>query len=111
MLVTGAYDAYLRSVRRAYHLRRDLLVDAVARGLPGARIRGIAAGLHAIVELPRGLDEAVTTDRLRRASIGVHSLTFYLRSDAYPPGLVVGYAAESDHKYPMALEALISRLG
>ena len=110
MLETGDYDAYLRSVRRTYHRRRDLLVDAVATGLPGAGIRGIAAGLHAIVTLPPGLEEVSTIERLRKASIGVHSLTSYLRSDSCPPSLVLGYAAESGHKYPLAVNALISKL-
>src|SRR6201999_2948844 len=51
-LATGQYDRQLRRCQRLYRLRRDALVAALAEHLPGARVSGIAAGLHAIVTLP-----------------------------------------------------------
>ena len=50
-LSTAAYDRHLRQARRRYRVRRDALMDAVARHLPDARVVGMAAGLHAIVRL------------------------------------------------------------
>ena len=36
MIESGAYDRHLRQARRRYRARRDALVQAVARHLPGA---------------------------------------------------------------------------
>ena len=51
-LNSGAYDRQVRRSRLAYRRRRDHLVTAVRRHVPQARITGIAAGLHARLELP-----------------------------------------------------------
>ena len=56
LLDSGAYDRHLRQARRRYRSRRDALVAAVARHLPGARVTGLAAGLHAIVRLAAPVD-------------------------------------------------------
>jgi GntR family transcriptional regulator/MocR family aminotransferase len=48
----GHYDRHLRRCQRLYRQRRDALVNAFGHHLPGARVQGIAAGLHAIVTLP-----------------------------------------------------------
>ena len=56
LLESGAYDRHLRAARRRYRARRDALVSAVAEHLPGARVTGLAAGLHALVRLERPVD-------------------------------------------------------
>ena len=56
-LTSGAYDRQVRRSRLAYRRRRDHLVAAVRRRVPQARVTGVAAGLHALLELPPGLDE------------------------------------------------------
>ncbi|MEU9990821.1 PLP-dependent aminotransferase family protein [Streptomyces sp. NPDC048045] len=48
----GDYDRQLRRCQRTYRERRDVLVTALAEHFPRARVSGIAAGLHAIAELP-----------------------------------------------------------
>ncbi|MEV1167685.1 PLP-dependent aminotransferase family protein [Nonomuraea sp. NPDC049784] len=111
MIDMGDYDHHLRTVRRGYRRRRDTLVAAVRSGLPGARVRGIDAGLHAVLELPSGLTEQAALEALRAASVDAHSLGRYARSDRHPPSLVVGYATPPAHAYPAALDALIRGLG
>ena len=44
LIESGDYDRHLRQARRRYRARRDALVAAVARHLPGARVTGVAAG-------------------------------------------------------------------
>ncbi|MEQ4715580.1 PLP-dependent aminotransferase family protein [Nonomuraea sp. B19D2] len=110
MIDMGDYDHHLRTVRRGYRLRRDTLVAAVRSGLPGARVRGIEAGLHAVLELPSGRTEQAALEALRAASVDAHSLGRYLRSDRHPPSLVVGYATPPAHAYPAAIGALIRAL-
>ncbi len=51
-LASGAYDRQVRAARLRYRRRRDALVRALADGAPHVRVTGIAAGLHAVLELP-----------------------------------------------------------
>jgi GntR family transcriptional regulator / MocR family aminotransferase len=115
LIDSGDYDRHLRAARRGYRQRRDLLAETVRSRLPRARVLGIEAGLHAILELPDGSpDEGAVMAALRAASIGVHPLNAYLRPSPardYPrPSLVVGYGTPPAHAYQAAIGALAERL-
>uniref|UniRef100_UPI003F496546 MocR-like pyridoxine biosynthesis transcription factor PdxR n=1 Tax=Actinomadura sp. CA-154981 TaxID=3240037 RepID=UPI003F496546 len=113
MIEAGDYDRHLRTVRRAYRRRRDLLAEAVRSRLPGARLLGVQAGLQTILELPAGSpDETTVTQALRAASIELHPLGAYLRSAPARrrTSLVVGYGAPSASRYAEAVEALVNCL-
>jgi GntR family transcriptional regulator/MocR family aminotransferase len=56
LIDSGAYDRHLRVLRRRHRARRDAMVAAVERHLPGARVLGIAAGLHVNVLLAEPVD-------------------------------------------------------
>ena len=93
LIESGDYDRHLRQARRRYRARRDALVAAVARHLPGARVTGVAAGLHAIVRLPRAVDGLALMRTAARRSVGVYPLGYaYLRPRPLDDGLVLGYA-------------------
>jgi GntR family transcriptional regulator / MocR family aminotransferase len=93
MLQGGAYDRHLRQARRRHRARRDALARAVARHLPGARVTGLAAGLHAIVRLDRAVDGIALVQAARRRSVGVYPLGYaYMDVRAVHDGLVLGYA-------------------
>lgn len=93
----GQLDRHLRRARLAYRARRDALVRALAEHLPTARVRGIAAGLHAVVELPRGADEAAVVEAAARRDIRVYPMGSYrLDGSSAAPALVLGYAALSE---------------
>ncbi|WP_344404592.1 PLP-dependent aminotransferase family protein, partial [Dactylosporangium fulvum] len=62
-LAGGGYDRHLRRARRRHRERRDAAVDALRRHLPTARIGGIAAGLHLVVEPPPGVDDRAVAER------------------------------------------------
>jgi GntR family transcriptional regulator/MocR family aminotransferase len=90
---SGAYDRHLRQARRLYRARRDALVRAVSRHLPGARVTGLAAGLHAIVRLEGEVDGMALMQAAGRVSVGVYPLGFaYMRVRPVTDGLVLGYA-------------------
>ena len=83
-------------MRVAYRERRDALVRALAHYLPGARVRGIAAGLQAVVDLPPSADEQRIIAAANRRGVGVYGMSrFRARPNAAPPSLVLGYAALS----------------
>ncbi|MEV6587788.1 PLP-dependent aminotransferase family protein [Streptomyces acidicola] len=107
-ITSGAYDRHVRSVRLSYRRRRDALVDALREHAPGVRPTGIAAGLHAVLQLPPGTEESVV-----RAAAGqgldVHGLARYRhpRATVDPlDALVVGYGTPPDHAWAGALDAL-----
>ena len=80
-------------MRATYRARRDTLVATLAEALPEAEVRGIAAGLHATVELPAGVDEAAVLAACAERRIALETVTTYRFGDAGgPPTLLLGYA-------------------
>ncbi|MEC4574778.1 PLP-dependent aminotransferase family protein [Streptomyces virginiae] len=104
----GAYDRHVRRMRLRYRSRRDQLVRVLAARAPQVRVTGIAAGLHAVVELPPGR-EARALAAAGAAGLALDGLSSYRHpADRTPPreGLVVGYAAPPDSAFGRALDAL-----
>ncbi|MFF2521941.1 MocR-like pyridoxine biosynthesis transcription factor PdxR [Streptomyces liangshanensis] len=109
-VASGAYDRHVRSMRLRYRRRRDQLVEALA-GRPDIRVTGIAAGLHALVELPPGTERSVVESAARQG-LAVSGLARF-RHESAPPGpdaLVVGYGTPSVSAWAGALEALCRAL-
>ncbi|MER5474525.1 PLP-dependent aminotransferase family protein [Streptomyces sp. NPDC002935] len=102
MIESHAYDRHVRACRLRYRRRRDQLLDRV-----GARrsVRGIAAGLHALVEVA---DESRVLARAEEEGLAVGRLGdhWHTPGDGRPQGLVVGYGTPRERLYPGALEVL-----
>jgi GntR family transcriptional regulator/MocR family aminotransferase len=107
LLRTGAYDRHLHRTRTIYRKRRDHLVAALERSLPACAVRGIAAGVHVLLELPQGLDDARVASLAASAGIYVEPITRYrIRPPTGNPALVVGYGRLSEDAVEMAVAAL-----
>jgi GntR family transcriptional regulator/MocR family aminotransferase len=91
LIATGAFDRHLRAARARYREKRGALLAAIEEALPGARVRGIAAGLHVLLELPAGVDEAEVVERAGAAGVRVQGLRDFTRAHPGPPALVLGY--------------------
>ncbi|MEU4349886.1 PLP-dependent aminotransferase family protein [Streptomyces sp. NPDC023838] len=106
-IASGAYDRHVRGMRLRYRRRRDQLVAALAERAPEVRVSGIAAGLHAVLELPLGTERAVIQAAawqglaLQGLSAFRHPTTGVSRD-----ALVVGYAEPTDSGWAGALDAL-----
>jgi GntR family transcriptional regulator/MocR family aminotransferase len=103
----GDLDRHLRRLRRSYRARRDALITALRRHLPGARVQGIAAGLHALALLPEQMNEARLCEQARGRGVSVYGLGRYRanpRSGA--PGLVLGYASLAEAKIKRGIQEL-----
>ena len=89
----GEMDRHLRRMRSRYRARRDALVEALGKWLPEAGICGIAAGLHAVIELPEGHDESAIRDEAARRGIALSTMSSYqMTTRGGPPRLLLGYA-------------------
>ena len=111
-LTSGAYDRHVRAARLRYRRRRDALVAALAVQAPGVRATGIAAGLHAVLQLPPGTEESVVRAAAWQG-LALHGLTYYRHPLSTAPrldALVVGYGTPPDHGWTGALDALCRAL-
>ncbi|MEV0431503.1 hypothetical protein [Micromonospora sp. NPDC050495] len=94
-----------------YRERRDALIAAVRRHLPAARVSGIAAGLHLVLELPAGVDDAAVARAARSAGLGPGALADLRVDRPGPPGLVLGYPPWSRDELAGAVGTLAELIG
>jgi GntR family transcriptional regulator/MocR family aminotransferase len=91
-LERGELDRHRRRMLSSYRTRRDALVAALGEELPDAAVRGIAAGLHATVELRPTDDEPAILTALARRRIVLSTMTEHrMTPQAAPPTLLLGY--------------------
>jgi len=111
-IASGAYDRHVRLMRLRYRRRRDQLVAALTQRVPRIRVTGMAAGLQAVLELPRGTERSVVQAAAREglAVSGMAEFRYEVGGSGWQlpeqDALVVGYAAPSDSAWAGALEAL-----
>ena len=114
-IVSGGYDRHVRRSRLAYRRRRDRLAVALAREAPQVRVTGIAAGLHALCELPPGLAEDHVVARAAARGLDVDGLAMYhagagAATSPARPALVVGYGSPPEHAFSGAVARLCAAL-
>jgi len=97
LITSGAYDHHLRRMRRRYRARRDALVHALDQWLPAARVRGISAGVHLLLELPPGCQEADAAAAAAARGIAVDQVAPMRATPRGPPALVLGYTRLPEH--------------
>lgn len=107
-IASGAYDRHVRSMRLRYRNRRDQLVAALAERAPSIRISGIAAGMHAVLELPAG-SEADVVRSAAWQGLAVEGLSSFRHPDAEirREALVIGYGTPTDSAWAGTLDALV----
>jgi GntR family transcriptional regulator / MocR family aminotransferase len=111
LITSGGYDRHVRRSRLAYRRRRDRLVQTLAAAAPQVRVTGIAAGLHALAELPAGQDEDEVVARAADRGLLLEGLRSYAAAGRHDrPALVVGYAAPPQHAFTGALARLAAVL-
>ena len=111
LIVSGAYDRHVRRSRLIYRRRRDRLVAALRLHAPAVRISGIAAGLHALLELPDDLDEQAVVAGAAERGLSLQGLGEYAHgAHTHPPALVVGYAKPPEHSFTGAVARLAAVL-
>lgn len=105
LISSGVLERQLRLLRRRHRERRDAAVAAIAEHLPGCPIEGIAAGLHLVVALPEGIDDAALAARAEDEGIAVQPMSA-LRFAPGRPGLIIGYGPHSPTQLAEAIRTL-----
>jgi GntR family transcriptional regulator/MocR family aminotransferase len=72
-------------------------VYALNQWLPAARVRGVSAGLHLLLELPPGCEEADVAAAAAARGIAVDQVAPMRAAPGGPPALVLGYARLPGH--------------
>ena len=111
-ITSGGYDRQIRRARLAYRRRRDRLAAALRRR--GLRVTGIAAGMHAVLELPRTSLEDAALSEASEHGLAIDGLGHYRAGGIGPgdvrAGLVIGYGRPPEHAYTTALARLCAIL-
>ena len=109
-IASGGYDRQIRRTRLAYRRRRDRLTAALQR--QGRHVTGIAAGLHAVLDLPGPQAERRLIARAAEHGLAVQGLASFRApgTSTDRSGLVIGYARPPDHAYTTALARLCAAL-
>ncbi len=111
LVAGGGFDRHIRAARQRYRGKRAVLLDSLSRALPGAQVRGIAAGLHAVLQLPDGAEEAEVVAGAEQAGVHVHGLATFTRSHPHPPSLVLGYGLPSERELRRAVDTVATVIG
>jgi GntR family transcriptional regulator/MocR family aminotransferase len=103
----GELDKHLRKTRQIYRSRRDELVTALREHAPELRVRGVAAGLHLLVEFPHVVDEQRIVEAAAKHSIRVvASRSFRTERKDQPKALVLGYGRIDESKIEEGIHRL-----
>jgi GntR family transcriptional regulator/MocR family aminotransferase len=107
----GELDRHLRKTRLIYRARRDQLMAALKTHLPQLQARGVAAGLHVMIELGPDVDERKIVEAAARQSIRVLGASIYRsKPNAGTPALVLGYGGLKEGTIAEAVRILASVL-
>lgn len=92
LIESGRFDRHIRKMRTTYRDRRRTLVDHLARIAPELTVTGLDAGCHAVIDLPRGVNECDIVQRCLERGVRVSGMNRYRtqpKDDSHQ--LVVGY--------------------
>jgi GntR family transcriptional regulator/MocR family aminotransferase len=89
LIERGEYERHVARARHAYRARRDALVAALARHLPGITPQGAAAGVHVLAPLAATVDDVAIAELAMDRGMNVRPL-----SPQYLPGAARGATPE-----------------
>jgi GntR family transcriptional regulator/MocR family aminotransferase len=112
LIESGRYDRQLRRMRAVYAARRRALADALARHAPEVELTGLAAGFHAVLRLPAGVDEDAVVAAARERGVGLYGMGRYRAGgETEPPMLVLGYGNVAAGGIERGIAAVADLLG
>jgi GntR family transcriptional regulator/MocR family aminotransferase len=118
LMESGRFDRHLRRVREIYRARRDVLAAEAELAFGPGRLRGLAAGCHALLRLPAGTSEHAVVTTAATMNVRVNGLGRYrfvptdpeTERDPLPPALVLGFGNVSEHQIRRGIRILAKAL-
>ena len=104
----GYYAAHIRKMRQLYSRRRQMLVELISRQLGEHYLGSFSsnAGLHMILQLPSGSDDAVIAQQANAQGLLVRPLSRYYVNEEKRSGLLLGFASIEEHEMTAAFTRL-----
>jgi GntR family transcriptional regulator/MocR family aminotransferase len=106
----GELDRHLRRMRATYRRRRDALLDALARHLPGMDPTGASAGLHVLAWLPEGIDDQAFMRDASRVGVALQAVSTSYAEAPARGGIVFGYGSIAEERIDAGLARVASVL-
>lgn len=107
-ITEGHFERHLRRLRKEYGRHRQTLVSAVETYLAqSAAFAAEPAGLHIMLYLQEGLDEAKVVARAAARGVRVYAGRPYHLQDQAPPSILLGFSGLSEDK----IEEGVRRIG
>ncbi|MFD0206252.1 MocR-like pyridoxine biosynthesis transcription factor PdxR [Saccharothrix carnea] len=94
LMDSGELERHLRFARRRHRGRRDAMIAAIGRHLPGAVVHGAAAGLHLLITFDDGVSDTDLAAAALARGVKAQPLSWH-RQRPGRPGLVLGYGASA----------------
>ena len=92
LMTSGRYDRHLRRMRATYAGKRSALTEALAAHAPEVAVTGLAAGFHAVAQLPGALAEQPVIAAARDRGVGLYGMGSMRSTGSAVPGqLVLGF--------------------
>lgn len=109
----GHYTSHVLRMRKVYSARREMLVSLVQRRLGADWLTPEAdnAGLHLVLDLPKGVSDRKVVDIARSRGILTRSLSrYYHEEDSAKQGLLLGYACVPENQIVDKFEILLGSI-
>ena len=110
LMESGRFDKHLRRVREIYRARRDVLAAEAELAFGPGRLRGLAAGCHALLCLPAGTDERAVVAIAATMGVRVNGLGHYrfgaTEPDPRSPALVLGFGNVTEQQIRRGIRVL-----
>ncbi len=102
----GHFASHIRRMRSIYRDRRQALLDALEHRLADRlTVKSHPAGMHLVVELPKGLDDQAVARRAAERGIEVSALSRYYLGEPRS-GLLIGYSAVTSEEITAGVDVL-----
>jgi GntR family transcriptional regulator/MocR family aminotransferase len=109
LMESGELERHLRFLRRRHIRRRDTMIAAIRRQLPGALVHGAAAGLHLMMTFAADFSDVELAAAALTRGVKVQPLSWH-RQRPGEPGLVLGYAASRPTEIEEGIAAVAAAL-
>ena len=105
----GHFERHLNKMRNIYKKKRETLVFAIQQYLPGVKIIGANAGLHLLLEIGNGMEEAKLIAAAHNQGVKVYGLSGYYSGEhslIKHPTILLGYATMRQNEIADAVRLL-----